>query len=152
MLIKFLQKFSELEKILVNEFPKFDPKINLIGFTHLVFIKRAYYFSRSLSYLFPALKRDLYFKIPIGVILRTSISDILTFYYFMYLAKKYNDEPTFTNELKRFLVDNLHFIKKQYKFQKDKKEITEKYYNELIERLYWKYECKRQITMQVFGN
>lgn len=140
LLIEFLQIFKELEKSLIDEFPQYDPNINLIGFTHSIFIKRSYYFSRSILHLFPFLKKDLYFKIPIGVILRTSTSDVLTFYYFMYLAKTCKDESTFTKELKCFLAENLHFIKEQYKIQKNKKEITEKYYNKVIGRLYWKYE------------
>jgi hypothetical protein len=136
----FIEKYTDLLWQVIAEFTEVDPKIDLINFVNLAFLKRFYYNSISLRILLTSLIKDSNFNIPIGLILRTSISDVLTFYYFRYLAKTIASEPLFIEELKGFLVDNIHNIKTQLDYRKARKEISDQQYNNDVNSLIQKYD------------
>ena len=152
-LVRFFKKFNELEEFVIMDFPIYDPNKDLLGFVNSFFIARFYYFSKSILLLLPSLKKDFYFKVPIGILLRTGVSDILTYYYFKYLAETFKNEIAFNDELKGYLVGNLHFIKNQYLWQKKRHQISEAKYKDLLSNLYWKYgEFIDPITSEFIPN
>jgi hypothetical protein len=152
-LVRFFKKFNEMEEIVIKDFPIYDPNKDLLGFLNSFFIARFYYFSKSILLLLPSLKNDFYFKVPIGILLRTGVSDILTYYYFKYLAETCKNEIAFNDELKGYLVGNLHFIKNQYLWQKKRHQISEAKYKDLLSNLYWKYgEFIDPITSEFIPN
>ncbi len=127
----FIKKYSELISLEISSLSKINRKTDLLGFCNYIFLKRFYYNSLGIRSLLPLLKKDLYYKIPIGIIIRTCISDVLTYYYFVYLAREKADENEFNNELKAYLADNLHFLERHLDDEKAKRKISKEQYSQL---------------------
>ncbi len=126
----FIRKYTELIAIVISSFPRVDRKTDLLGFCNYVFLQRFYFNSIGIRALLPLLKKDLYYKIPIGIILRTCISDVLIYYYFVYMARTNPDEGEFNTEFKGYLADNLHYLEKHLNEEKSLGKInTEQYSN-----------------------
>lgn len=137
---KFVLKYTELIAQVIDKFEKFDRKKDLLGYCNYIFLLRFYYNSNAIRLLLPKLKKDHYFKIPIGIITRTCISDVLTFYYFYYIAKKNENESEFNKLLKTFLAESLHYFKRHLENEINEDRISQKEYEFLIEEFTTHYK------------
>jgi len=68
----------------------------------------------------PNLERNKYTIISIGIILRTCMSDFITFYYLFGQIKKKPKE--YEEEIRRFMADNIEYLHKDISKINDKKE------------------------------
>ncbi|MCX6251780.1 MAG: hypothetical protein NTX61_13640 [Bacteroidetes bacterium] len=127
----FIKKYTELISLIIDRFSEIDRTKDLLGFCNFIFLNRFYYNSLGIRSLLPSLKKDLYYKIPIGIILRTCISDALTYFYFFYLAKTNSDPNKFLEELKGFLAENLHYLKKHLENEKKEGKLSDEQYRYL---------------------
>lgn len=101
-------------KLILNE------NKEVINELKIIYIKRFYSFSNSLLSLMPNLASNKYTIISIGIILRTCMSDFITFYYLFGQVKKKPKE--YIEEIRRFMADNLGYLHKDISKITDKKE------------------------------
>lgn len=126
-----IKKYSEILRDLIVRFEKVDQKADLQGYCNYTFLLRFYYNSNATMLLLPKLKNDDYYKIPIGIITRTCMSDVLTFYYFYYLKKNKNQNE-FDEILKTYLAGSLHYFKTHIENDKKNNKISIEEYNDLV--------------------
>lgn len=118
--IKLLKKIDTLNsKLILN-----DDK-DIVNELKIIYIKRFYSFSNSLLYLVPNLENNKYSIISIGIILRTCMSDLITFYYLFGL--KNNSPNEYESTIKRFMADNLNHLHKDISKIKDTTERNKSY-------------------------
>ncbi|BDX38826.1 hypothetical protein CYCD_21810 [Tenuifilaceae bacterium CYCD] len=103
--IKLLKKIDTLNsKLILNE------DKDIVNELKIIYIKRFYAFSNSLLSLVPNLEANKYSIIAVGVILRTCMSDLITFYYLFGLKNSNPNE--YESIIKRFMADNLDHLHK----------------------------------------
>lgn len=107
--------FEEGSNILQNcleKIPNPDRKVDLENYVKSLFILRFRYNLKAISELQDKFQKDIYFKIPTFLILRTCLSDLLTYFYFLYIVKhNYPNTNKIESKIKGYLVDHLHRVK-----------------------------------------
>jgi hypothetical protein len=112
--LNILQKIDDFNsKLILNE----DKEV--VNELKLFYIKRFYSFSNSLLSLIPNMEKNKFSIISIGVILRTCMSDFITFYYLFGQVKKKPNE--YEEVIRRFMADNLDYLHKDISKITDKK-------------------------------
>lgn len=139
-LIILIDKYTEIIKPLIDKNKSIDRKKDLELFVNLAFLERFYYNSCAIKALLELFKNDHNYKFPIGLLLRTCLSDFLTYFYFLLIVKEnYPNDESINNEIKQFLVGNIHSLKKEIDWSLKNKKITKQLYDEAwqdIKRLY----------------
>ncbi len=103
--IQLLHKIDDFNsKLRLNEDKEITNELKIL------YVKRFSSFTNALFALIPNMKKNDYSIISIGIILRTCMSDLITFYYLFYLIRtKPND---YKSDINRFMADNLRFLLK----------------------------------------
>jgi hypothetical protein len=105
----------------------------------LYFIRFRYNF-KAISELLSHYEENSYFKIPIYLILRTCLSDILTYFYFLHIINSNSSNTLQINsKISGYLVDHLHRLKNDIVKKVDDGKISKEEFNEywtLVKRLF----------------
>ena len=130
----FIRQYTDLISEKIESKPSIDRLENLRLFIAYLFLERIYFNSKGVLNLLPLLKKDFKYKIPTFLILRTMLSDVLTFYYLIKQLKCNNEL-----EVKAYLSDNLryhiNYMKKnssKEKFEEDCEFLKKRYEDLLI--------------------
>jgi hypothetical protein len=142
-LIKIIEKYTSLIKPLINKSEVIDRHGNLELFIKAIFLERFYYISKAIELLLGLYKVDLNYKLPLGVILRTGLSDFMTFFYIiLIIEEQYPDVDSIDMEIKKFLAGNIQYLKNEIEWNLQEKEISPKQYEEAwgnIRKLYFDF-------------
>ena len=114
----FINKLKKIDvfnsKLILNE------NKDVINELKIIYIKRFYSFSNSLLSLIPNMDSNKFSIISIAIILRTCMSDFITFGYLFGLVKK--KQKKYEDEIRRFMAENLEFLHRDISRIDDKKE------------------------------
>lgn len=139
-LVTLIDNYTELVKPLIDKNKSIDRKKDLELFVKVAFLERFYYNSCSIKALLELFKNDHNYKFPLGLLLRTGLSDFLTYFYFLSIVKEnYPNVESINKEIKQFLVGNIHFAKREIDRNLSNKKITRQQRDEdwqNIKRLY----------------
>ena len=139
-LIILIDKYTELIKPLIDKNKRINRKKDLELFVKVAFLERFYYNSCAIKALLELFKNDHNYKFPLGLLLRTGLSDFLTYFYFLLIVKEnYPNVDSINNEIKQFLVGNIHSFKREIDWSLSNKKITNQQRDEAwqnIKRLY----------------
>lgn len=102
-LIKLIKRVIEF-----NLKIKIESEKETLNKLKLIYIKRFYSLSKALLLLVSSPDYNKYSIIPISIILRTCMSDFITFYYLFGLIQRKPKE--YEEEIKRFLAENLFYL------------------------------------------
>jgi hypothetical protein len=142
-LIILIDKYTGLIKQLIDKNKSLDRKKDLELFVKIIFLERFYYNSGAIKALLELFKNDHNYKFPLGLLLRTGLSDFLTYSYFLLIVKEnYPDIDLINNEIKQFLAGNIHSLKREIDWNLSNKKITNQQRDEAwqnIKRLYDDY-------------
>lgn len=142
-LIEIIEKYTSIIKPLINESKAIDRHDNFEIFIKTIFLERFYYNSKAIVILLGYYKDDFNYKLPMGVILRTSMSDFMTYFYFVLIVQEqYPNVDSINTELKKFLAGNIHFLQKELKWNLKEKKISLKQYDETwenVKKLYFDF-------------
>jgi hypothetical protein len=109
---EFIDFYSKLISKILNNAPEVKDINNVEAFIKYLFLQRFCQNSKAVLKLLEIFENEFYFKIPISIILRTCMSDFLTYYYFRKIVKDNSpDIEKINNKILRYLVSNLHFVK-----------------------------------------
>jgi hypothetical protein len=123
---------SDLYKDTIDCLQKPDIGNDIEGFCNYLFLIRFKYNFAAISSLLKLYLNDSYFKIPIFLILRTCLSDVLTLYYFLLETKNDSDNKKSKSIILGYLADSLH---REINNLKNKKGITGNDYDEALNSL-----------------
>lgn len=136
-LILCIEKYCQIIKPLLD---KYENSISFQGlrlFINISFLKRFYYNFLTIKNLLGLYKDDHNYKFPLGILLRTGLSDFLTYFYFILLEKQSNiNSEQFRKECLKFLSGQLYYAKKEIELNLSQGKINSTHYHLLLENLY----------------
>lgn len=119
-----------------NIIDKYESPVSLFKY---IYLQRFTYFSKSISTLFPMLIEDSMMKIPIGIIFRASMSDLITIFYFFKVFRE--SKAKMPEKIKEILEEELFYFDKSLNRKKDDGEISDEEYNAYTELLKYRFSC-----------
>lgn len=127
------------------------------NYLNYLFLIRFGYNFKAISSLLKLFQESSYFKIPIFLILRTCISDLLTYFYFIHIIRKnQNDTKKINAKVYGFFVDHLYRINDDLKNMYTNSEITEQEFNYhqkyLMEQFNDFYDCDSKLIKKELPN
>lgn len=135
-LIILIDKYTELIKPLIDKNNNLDRKKDFELFINIAFLERFYYNLVAVNTLLELFKIDHNFKLPLGLLLRTGISDFLTFFYFKLIIKEnYPNVESINNGIKKFLAVNIKYLMKEIEFYLSKEWITSPQRDDELQRI-----------------
>lgn len=139
MAFKKIVEIDKLQEVIKDSSNIYIRAVEIIGtpdrfndfenYINYLFLIRFGYNFKAISKLLQFLNESSYFKIPIFLILRTCVSDLLTLYYFIYISGKDDNDSKIKSKIYGFLVDHLYRADKELIGMLEKSEITDKEYN-----------------------
>jgi len=140
-LVLLIDEYCHLTEPLLDKEEKIDRKENFKRFIEILFLERFYYNLLAISPLLKLYKKDQNYKFPLGLLLRTGISDFLTFHYFILKSKEYLPTGNLAEvEIRQFLVGGLHYLERDLENELSSGKITKQFYEEVRASLRKMYE------------
>lgn len=135
-LIKLVEKYTQLVKTLIDTHKDVDREKDLKLYVRIIFLERFYYNSLAIKNILELYKNDKNFKFPLGLLLRTGLSDFLTFFYFVLIVKENFPNVQFIElEIKKFLSGNIQFLQKEIELNLSQAKITKKQHDEVMHNI-----------------